>query len=100
MKYDELTIGQKLIGNFAGLAIVSPLAAWNYWGGIVALFENHPTYLQVWAAAAVFMVPRALNTNIKAAGTSMWSRFLQLATLIAFFSWVLRFVGIMPNAPF
>ena len=99
MKTNQYTFGQRLFGKIVGMAISSPLAAWNYWGGIVALFTNHPTYYQVWSATTIIMVPLMFK-SWESAGKGHLAKTLQLATLVAFFSWVLRLVGIMPNAPF
>ena len=91
----KLTLSNKL----SSLAIVSPLAAWNYWAGIVALFARHPSYLQVWAATVILVLPGFLTLSSES-HKSLYSKLLQLASITAFFAWVIRLVGIMPNAPF
>lgn len=91
----KISFASKLIG----IAIASPLLAWNYWAGTVAIFAHHPNFLQVWAASAILLFPIALTIS-EIPNQTILSRIMRAATVIALFAWVIRLVGIMPNAPF
>ena len=88
----------KIAAGILAIVIFNFPVSLNYWAGLVALFAKHPTYWQIYTFTGIILCLLALLG--KEAYKTLLGQVCQCATLICFLAWLLRLVGIMPNAPF